>query len=802
MKVYASISIDYVREARRIAYNVRKKHLLSLPEVQLHEELKSLFERMDKNDLVEITHASDEFGRDLVIRHEDAWGETYIGVVVKKGKASGRITGESAGVVDKMLMQTKEALSQPCALREISAAVVNISELRVIFVGELTTAAVWRVENEIEAASVRVFPLGWLVDKFSEHYPEVFFHGKLAEFINEEISALETKREFLTQPSALSAGFVNPWVSEIEAPTSFTEEVVETLRSRRLPFTDLERVVGGSKRILLVGDPGSGKSTALAKIALDMFEKCVEALGSKKGIEQLEIPILVKARELISKDIENLIETKMPSGPVRDKVKVKVLLVDGLDELKVDIRAKTVGELEDFCKSRGCGLVISTRKIEALKDAIVPFRQYELMPFEYKQAIDFIKRSVKDEELLRILDEGIKRKELKISLTPLALELLIEIATVEREIPASITEILERYTDGVLGRFDAAKGMKSIFEHFIKKRFLAELAWNEFYLQDRLAISREEFDGFVGKYAQKYGRVRQELNQFLSEIVRAGILQIGDTVLFRHRSFLEFSCAFRLAQHRADHENLNEDVANIYFDLMWTEIAFFYIGILREISEQIVQKLDEYDESEFEFKMQKALIGRLLQAGWDTPSEIKLRAMELALRQIRNIRNELDSAIDNVMKTRGVPIPAIFSDFFIMGVAEYSFGSVTFLNEVLSLCNRLSKGDDYDSLQEGLLLLWANRRRLPISQTKETVSSGLDALSRLEQSGKLTVRDKYVGLFMLQHVEEEDSDLQKRIRKKIANARKLYPSEIRRLLPAPGAGVDIRVKGKRKRPKT
>lgn len=794
--------IDYVREAKNIPYKSRAEHLLSFSEVELHEELKSLFEKMEINDLVEITHSNYEYGRDLVIEHKDAWGKRYIGVIVKKGDSSGKVTGKSGKVIDEIVLQTREALSNPCPLREISAGVVRISEIKVIFVGKLTTHAVWRVQNEVKGASIQPFAIGWLIEKFTEYYPEVFFQGKLAEYIKEQISVFETKRESMIQPSPLSSSFVSPWISEIEAPSSFTEEIIETLRSRRLPFQVLEQVVEERKRVLLIGDPGTGKTTALAKIALDIFEQCIGVITSDKGIAQLEIPIFVKAGDLVSKDIEELIETDLPAGPARERVNIKVILVDGLDEVRVDKRAEIVVKLDTFCKSHDYGLVVSTRKVEALKDAITPFRQYELLPFEYKQAMAFVRRFVEDPELLSIIDEGLRRKDLKMSLTPLALELLIQVASVEKEIPASTTEIFERFTDGVLGRFDAAKGIQSVFEYFIKKRFLAELAWSEFYLKDRLIISYKDFNGFVQIYAQKYGRVRQELDQFISEIIRAGILEIGDTVSFRHRSFLEFCSAFTLAQHRADHENLNEDVASIYFDLMWTEIAFFYIGILREVSEQIVQKLDDYDESQFEFKVQKALIGRLLQAGWDTPSNIKLIALEVALRQIKSIRDELDSAIDTAIKVKGVPIPVIFSDFFIIALAEYSFGSITFLNEVLSLCNKLSMVHDYDTILKCLLLLWANRHRLTASQTKERMVSTLDELSKLEKSQKLTIRDKYISLFILQNIGEEDTGLLRSVRRKMDRVKKLYPSEMRRLLPAKGTRMGLRVKGRRRRPKT
>jgi hypothetical protein len=121
-RMKAPTSVDYVKEARKMPSKIKVEHLLSLPEVDLYEELKSLFEKMDDKDRVEITAGNDEYGRDLVIEHENPWGKTYIGVVVKKGDAKGKITGKSAKVVDEIIMQTREALSIPCHLREISVA--------------------------------------------------------------------------------------------------------------------------------------------------------------------------------------------------------------------------------------------------------------------------------------------------------------------------------------------------------------------------------------------------------------------------------------------------------------------------------------------------------------------------------------------------------------------------------------------------------------------------------------------------------------------------------------------------------
>jgi len=168
------IGINLTKQARALPYDTKKDYLLSLPETELHKELKSLFEKMEDKCLVEITHGPDEFGRDLVIKRQDPYGEYFVGVVVKKGDSSGKITGKTAGVIDDVISQANQAFTNRCTLREIQSGSVSISEVLVIFAGRLTGGASKRIEAQLQQASIRVFVIGWLVDKFAEYYPQVF----------------------------------------------------------------------------------------------------------------------------------------------------------------------------------------------------------------------------------------------------------------------------------------------------------------------------------------------------------------------------------------------------------------------------------------------------------------------------------------------------------------------------------------------------------------------------------------------------------------------------------------------------
>ena len=51
--------------------------------------------------------------------------------------------------------------------------------------------------------------------------------------------------------------------------------------------------------------------------------------------------------------------------------------------------------------------------------------------------------------------------------------------------------------------------------------------------------------------------------------------------------------------------------------------------------------------------------------------------------------------------------------------------------------------------------------------------------------GKLSVRDKFVNLFMLQQVETENKKILRSIGRKMSRTKKLYPDDMRWLLPPP-----------------
>jgi hypothetical protein len=289
----------------------------------------------------------------------------------------------------------------------------------------------------------------------------------------------------------------------------------------------------------------------------------------------------------------------------------------------------------------------------------------------------------------------------------------------------------------------------------------------------------------VNDYRGIYGWPDSDFNLFLAEVERAGIIRITETVFFRHRSFLDYFAALRVMEHPEEHTNIDADIVAIYFDDIWTDVAFYYVGMRRELTQAIINGIAEFPEKGLDTQVSKMLIGRLLQAGWYTPTKRKIEAIRFGLQQVPSIRSKVDSLIDSYDK----PIPKIFSDIFLMTIAHYSFGSKTMLNEVSRMCEELCISGDIDSFWSCMLLLWANRIRIPRDVLHKHVSDALRLLSELEKENKLTVRDSFMALFVLKQVEREDKNLMRSIERKIKRTMLLYPNEIKQLLPWTKSGL-------------
>jgi len=439
--------------------NKKFEIIRSYREDKLHWEIKELLSNMYPNSYVEVTHGQTELGKDLVVVSKDALGDRVTGVIVKVGD----ITGKTAGVIDNIKSQVEQALSHSVEVKGFEfEGEYDTTFVTIIVAGNISVQASKRLRGEINRPiyrpNVSIRNMKWLVDNFTKYYPYVFYEGKISEYLENRISELQKKHMFSKRQKDLTECYVDPHVGSYEQIIALTDpNIAFTIIMDKVPFSKLRKEVSKHKRYLLVGDPGVGKSTALAKMAIDGLLDALMQATKEDTKQKIEIPIFITAKEFV--DINNVNELYERNGintEIKERFVVHQILIDGLDEVRSEDREDLLTKANRLAEELSCGLLVSTRKVDIVKKETIGFLKRELLPFEFGQAIDLLQKIIKDQNMLEALKSGLKKIEGQIQITPLSLLLLVELVENNKEIPGSLAELYDRFVDLALGIDDMA----------------------------------------------------------------------------------------------------------------------------------------------------------------------------------------------------------------------------------------------------------------------------------------------------------------------------------------------------------
>ena len=178
-----------------------------------------------------------------------------------------------------------------------------------------------------------------------------------------------------------------------------------------------------------MGDPGTGKSGALSKLAIDMLRKTYRsALNRRLEKKNVEVPILVTAKLVSEVDnVNSLLQLYFEEPEIMSRFCAQVLMIDALDEITSEQRKEIIKKGETFSRELACSLVITSRKIDAVNVPPKGFVKYELLQFQFGQAVKFFRKLVDDQQRLNILIDGLEKVKFQILMIPLSLMLLVKL---------------------------------------------------------------------------------------------------------------------------------------------------------------------------------------------------------------------------------------------------------------------------------------------------------------------------------------------------------------------------------------
>ncbi|MCG5059158.1 MAG: HEAT repeat domain-containing protein [Limnoraphis sp. WC205] len=381
-----------------------------------------------------------------------------------------------------------------------------------------------------------------------------------------------------------------------------------------------------AKKAVLLGAPGSGKTTLMSYFAVMLAQNRPELLGLDVNVDWL--PILIRMRDFVREPNLSILDFVKQFAEKRMSVKTlqtgffeywledgrTLILLDGLDEIADESkRSEIVRRIENFLGQYDKNIAIITSRPAGYRRDFFrteEFPHHELQRFDDEKIEQFINNwyesrfldqteaERRKDSLRKALDDNDRIKLL--ARNPLLLTIIALIHRYQVVLPKERYKLYQRAVETLLTSWDANKELSN---HSILKylelddlpRLMERLAYwihtqgNTGDNEGGTMIDREELIEQLSREIKTLKQIElfkanEEAKRFIGFIrERTGLLneQGQDCYAFVHKTFQEYLCAQEI-NYQADNEDDFEIVLNAIKDCLhdahWREVFLLLIA--------------------------------------------------------------------------------------------------------------------------------------------------------------------------------------------------------------------------------
>ncbi|MBN1998809.1 SUMF1/EgtB/PvdO family nonheme iron enzyme [candidate division KSB1 bacterium] len=377
-------------------------------------------------------------------------------------------------------------------------------------------------------------------------------------------------------------------------PVCTKEKIQHPFKDRDLTALDLLKL--SEKNIVVLGEPGMGKTTMLQYLAFNT--------GKKKS----HLPIFVKLSDFgkTDKSLESFLLSAVSayiSGPAMQSAVQNsfmnnraLILLDGLDEVRRENYSTVVSRIRAFVsRYENCRVIITSRKAGFMGHKL-PYPVYEIDKLPIKKIEEFIgKWFEKPDSLVKCIMDNSRMFEL--AQNPFLLSIMCFIYGKEQRLPQRRVDLYEKCAVTLLELYDKRlAGKENVYIRYIKERVLQDLAYF-FFCEKMNEFPYEPLIVQVKKTLEETKNVNNEESILLEIRENSGLLQQSENNhLFVHRTFYEYYVSRKM---RNDEKITAETVLARCLESRWEEPVRLYAAQIdsEEEGSEFIQKLWQQDRA-------------------------------------------------------------------------------------------------------------------------------------------------------------------------------------------------------------
>ncbi len=511
------------------------------------------------------------------------------------------------------------------------------------------------------------------------------------------------------RPVKLEDAFVSLCISEYwrsELRFDPGEDMKEESHRHLPPEIVMKRAFQKFRLLLVIGDPGSGKTTLVKYYAVNCLDTAKRGC-TQFGFSHPVLPLYLPLRELEFKGPGEGAGApiSLPQGLEKwadrhllnidadqflnwlEKEKTLVLL-DGLDEISSKEKRKAVcGWIKDMVNGldNACFVVTSRatgyRKLDGI-ELEVPLLRADIMDFSPAQQADFLKKwfravgkaqlpppdlditekqwqarqekeaDQRSETIIEFLNREDNRSLQELAAVPMLLQIMAIIWKYSRHLPQSRSELYDVALNYLLDYRDRHRDIYPLLRAEKARRVLKQVA---LWMQEKLKkdeVAKEKMHDYMQPILDTLDE-RPPASAFCDNLrERAGVIAEYDKnhYIFRHKSFREFLAALQLAKEAQQKRRIKTLVG--YFKEDWWEetLRFFITQTDDEMFNNFMQALFQSPVSRHLDDNKQTLLHNLVT---EAPQK-KIHSLELWLNSSKLDDNRRRYVLD-CLKTIGTP---------------------------------------------------------------------------------------------------------------------------------------------------